>query len=303
MALLLPALVVPAEEKHFQIKLPFPPGSRYKVLQGNHGRFSHKAPWEQYAWDFDMPLRSPITAVAAGRVVDVKGDSDQGGKYRKFQDDGNYVEIDHGSGLFSQYLHVWPRSVRVRVGDAVTAGQVIAASGNNGFSTAPHLHLNIVDYLGHSRPAVFEDFPAHRGVPREGEDCLSGRLRGEGGSPSGESLLPADVFARNGIRLTSRLPARLWRPREEYRVAGRCQGRGKEVVLFVMSHKGGKVLREYKGRLDGRGRFDFKIDFLAPSPEDRWDKTPHLFTLAMALVKRDGSYASSFSVPITVYRE
>jgi murein DD-endopeptidase MepM/ murein hydrolase activator NlpD len=60
---------------------------------------------------------------------------------------GNRVVIRHvlpdGQVVYSLYAHLAPRSVTVRAGDVVAAGQPIARVGRTGRATAPHLHLEI----------------------------------------------------------------------------------------------------------------------------------------------------------------
>jgi murein DD-endopeptidase MepM/ murein hydrolase activator NlpD len=55
------------------------------------------------------------------------------------------VVIDIGGGRYAFYAHVQPGSLRVKVGDTVKRGQVLALVGNSGNSTEPHLHFHIVD--------------------------------------------------------------------------------------------------------------------------------------------------------------
>ena len=60
---------------------------------------------------------------------------------------GNRVVIRHrlpnGDIVYSLYAHLMPRSVLVKKGDIVAAGQPIAKVGRTGRATAPHLHLEI----------------------------------------------------------------------------------------------------------------------------------------------------------------
>lgn len=54
---------------------------------------------------------------------------------------GNYVQINHGDGYRSVYMHM--THYIVSYGQYVTAGQVIGYVGSTGGSTGPHLHFGI----------------------------------------------------------------------------------------------------------------------------------------------------------------
>lgn len=58
---------------------------------------------------------------------------------------GNHVILDIGGGRYAFYAHLQPGSIRVKVGDHVTRGQVLGLVGNSGNSTEPHLHFHISD--------------------------------------------------------------------------------------------------------------------------------------------------------------
>ena len=58
---------------------------------------------------------------------------------------GNHVIIDIGGGKYAFYAHLKPGSLRVKLGDRVTRGQVVGLVGNSGNSTEPHLHFHISD--------------------------------------------------------------------------------------------------------------------------------------------------------------
>jgi murein DD-endopeptidase len=69
---------------------------------------------------------------------------------------GNFVGIDIGGGKYALYAHVQPGSLRVKVGDRVKRGDVVALLGNSGNSTEPHVHFQIADA---------PNFLASEGVP------------------------------------------------------------------------------------------------------------------------------------------
>jgi Peptidase family M23 len=59
---------------------------------------------------------------------------------------GNYVCLDLGMGRHAFYEHLKNGSIRVKAGDRVERGQVIAQLGNTGSSSSgPHLHFHVSD--------------------------------------------------------------------------------------------------------------------------------------------------------------
>jgi murein DD-endopeptidase MepM/ murein hydrolase activator NlpD len=54
---------------------------------------------------------------------------------------GNLVVLQHANKVTTHYAHC--ESIRVRPGQHVNAGQIIATVGNTGHSTGPHLHFEL----------------------------------------------------------------------------------------------------------------------------------------------------------------
>ncbi|MDD1694874.1 MAG: M23 family metallopeptidase [Methanoregula sp.] len=76
---------------------------------------------------------------------------------------GNGVVIDLGNRKYACYGHMVNGSVRVKVGDTVTEGQVIGLMGNTGNSDAPHLHFQVITdnpsvLGGEGYPIVYRSF-------------------------------------------------------------------------------------------------------------------------------------------------
>jgi Peptidase family M23 len=69
---------------------------------------------------------------------------------------GNHVILDLGSGHFAFYAHLQPGQIRVKEGDRVKRGQVLALLGNSGNSTEPHLHFHVANV---NSPLASEGLP------------------------------------------------------------------------------------------------------------------------------------------------
>lgn len=121
---------------------------------------------------FGLPVRAP----AAGTVVEVENGQTDDGKFdpSTFKDHpnlvlGNHVIIRHADGTFSALGHLKQGSVTVKAGDAVKAGQIVAAVGNSGTSMFPHLHYQLMDgptFASEGVPSAFAGLTRVRGGKR-----------------------------------------------------------------------------------------------------------------------------------------
>jgi murein DD-endopeptidase MepM/ murein hydrolase activator NlpD len=82
--------------------------------------------------DFSVPTGTDVYVTGDGVVVEAGRSK---GGY------GNVVIVDHGFGYKTMYAHL--QEIGVRVGQRVTRGEIIAASGSTGKSTSPHLHYEV----------------------------------------------------------------------------------------------------------------------------------------------------------------
>ncbi len=126
--------------------IPYKEGESYSIGQAYGGKFSHFMKGKTHAIDFTMNEGTSICAARDGIVIFVKDDSNKHGKTYKFQEFGNNVTILHKDGTMANYFHIQKGGSKVKVGDEVTAGQVIALSGNTGWSSGPHLHFQVYGF-------------------------------------------------------------------------------------------------------------------------------------------------------------
>jgi Peptidase family M23 len=135
-----------------------------------------------------------ILAVADGTVVHVRdGMPEQTpgqppiGVQTTIDYQGNTVVLEILPGVFAAYAHLQPGSVRVKVGDRVTTGQVLGLLGNTGNSTVPHLHFGLQDgpviLASNSLPFVFDRYTLQGMISEKDFDAAS-----TGPNPSPVSL-------------------------------------------------------------------------------------------------------------------
>lgn len=122
------------------------------------------APLTDYA-GFGAPLLAP----ADGRIVaviDHYADEPAG----TIGPRSNALVLDIGGDRYVAMAHLKQDSVTVQVGDSVVSGHLLAAVGNNGNSTGPHLHLQVQDSPAdmnaeRTYPMLFRNVDITRGGP------------------------------------------------------------------------------------------------------------------------------------------
>lgn len=93
----------------------------------------HRTMREHHGVDYVVPEGTAVFATADGVVKTLS---------EKNSTHGKAITIDHGNGYETSYSHLL--DIRVRQGDKVKRGDIIALSGNSGLSFAPHLHYEVI---------------------------------------------------------------------------------------------------------------------------------------------------------------
>lgn len=135
---------------------PFPDAETWQVTQRPYGSFSHFGR-ALHAWDFAPVQGRFVAAMRAGTVIARDFGLGQTPGLRSF---GNYITIRHDDGTFAHYAHLKTGTFRVRTGQRVEAGQVLAEVGNSGYSFGRHVHVHVTRHPSISAPSVPFSFGA-----------------------------------------------------------------------------------------------------------------------------------------------
>ena len=153
---------------YIPLKLPFM--GKWTVSQGHDGDYTHQNEW-RHAWDFVITniegkqfrgegnyvedyycFNKPITAPADGTVEEVVNYVDDNiiGNINLEHNWGNTIIIKHDDETYSKLSHLKKDSIKVKKGDNVSTGQILAKCGNSGRSPYPHLHFQVqaTPYIG-----------------------------------------------------------------------------------------------------------------------------------------------------------
>ena len=173
-------------------RLPWACGVTLPVNQGNNGDqcgvIGDHIGIQDYAWDFGLPMRTPVLASRPGVVTFAATYSPPGSEchdgcpYAWGSDheieccarclySANRVNLEHDDRSISSYSHF--DEVVVQVGQQVQAGDLLGYSGTSGCSTGPHLHFQVMFGCNtgycQSVPITFDD----AGVPACGDRVTS----------------------------------------------------------------------------------------------------------------------------------
>jgi murein DD-endopeptidase MepM/ murein hydrolase activator NlpD len=115
-----------------------------------YARFGKKGKEPHDGIDLAAPAGQPVKTAAPGTVLFA-------GEQKGY---GLIVIVEHEGGLITLYAH--NRDLRVKTGQKVRPGQVVATVGDSGRTSGPHLHFEVrkdgvpvdpLDYLGAVPPA------------------------------------------------------------------------------------------------------------------------------------------------------
>jgi Peptidase family M23 len=176
------------------LRLPF--NGEWLVAQGGHSIFENeymRSEEQRFAYDFVLlkngrsfggdPSKNesfycfgqPILAPGDGTVIRVEDGyvDNLPGQPSNDAPRGNMILIAHGNREYSLLDHLKQNSAKVKKGDTVKQGEVIAECGNSGASPGPHVHFQLQNTAGipvaEPLPAQFNDYMANGKLVANGE--------------------------------------------------------------------------------------------------------------------------------------
>lgn len=125
-------VVVPEKKSARVVKVGRANGPLAWPLRGVlYARFGRKGKEPHDGIDLAAPAGTPVKTAAPGVTL-------YAGEQKGY---GLIVIVEHAEGLVTLYAH--NRDVRVKTGQRVREGQVVATVGDSGKTTGPHLHFEV----------------------------------------------------------------------------------------------------------------------------------------------------------------
>lgn len=114
------------------------------MVAADYNRYAHRQKTLESFTSFGVPLLAP----AAGEVVAIEnGLPDQAiGTTNARHPVGNHITLKIDDARYVLLAHIKAGSIKVKVGDFVELGDELAALGNSGNTSEPHLHIQVQDH-------------------------------------------------------------------------------------------------------------------------------------------------------------
>ncbi len=168
------------------VNISLPVYGEWKVTQGHRGEHTHQHAW-QHAWDFEIEdeeghknqrsgknpedyyaYGKPVIAPADGWVEQIQDGIEDNviGEIDTVHNWGNTIVLRHTDALYTKISHLKKESFKVKEGEQVKKGTILAQCGNSGRSPVPHVHFQVQTepYIG----APTLDYPLSNVVHDEG---------------------------------------------------------------------------------------------------------------------------------------
>ncbi len=105
------------------------------------GWFSQGFSWYHQAVDLGAPLGEKVYPIGSGKVITIK--------YSQWGY-GHFVVVEHEMGLKSLYAHLG--EIKVKPGQKIDKQTLLGFIGLTGYTTGPHLHLEVYGDEGYLNP-------------------------------------------------------------------------------------------------------------------------------------------------------
>ena len=243
-----------------EFPLPYAAETKVRCLQGAFGRYTHKT---VAAWDLGAGAGTPILSVCPGRVIQVIDSRTASGS--QSYNDSNRIIIDIGERRFASYLHLQTGSAKVRPGQRVELGTVLATEGNIG-TIQPHLHFDICGPTNGSQFML--RWLTATGLKElvEGQEAVS-NTRFSGTQSFRESTLAGSEFKAFGVTFQGGQRSYFWRAEEYQLISGESTG---GVVNFYLWEDGLTSDFSASATPNDRGQFQLRFKIGSKLRGPRW---------------------------------
>jgi murein DD-endopeptidase MepM/ murein hydrolase activator NlpD len=113
-----------------------------------HQNMHENANWQAYGYEVLASADGVISKIATNSIPDNIPPGLPNPPPPLSDVSGNYVILDtiqNNKHYYILYAHMQPGSIKVKLGQKITRGQVLGLVGNSGNSAAPHLHMHVTE--------------------------------------------------------------------------------------------------------------------------------------------------------------